>query len=439
MALAQSRIVLTVSDYAATEVCRTLGVRRDRIRVAVEAAASVYQPSDSCDDVVAAARRAGVPDGRRWFAYVGGFNPHKHVDAIVRAHAELMRDLADPPYLVLVGALDDDPFFGSQQRIRDEIARCGTTDQVKWAGYVPDDELRHLHSGALALVMPSESEGFGLPAVEAAACGIPVIATRESPLPQLLEGGGIFVAPRDEIALSSAMRRLATDEPYRREARGDRTRPCARPELGGERTSRTRRAGGGGCMTAPLRFCMFSTFYPPYSYGGDGITLQRLCRALVRAGHEVTVVHDADAYLSLGYPPPGDVRPDDGVEVVTLRSSLGLASVLLTHQFGRPVVHGAQIEALLSRGNFDVVHFHNVSLVGGPGLFALARRLGDRVHGARTLARLPDARPVAPSHESGAPAANAFDARSTTAVRRSSGETRACSSGRCRMSTRSSR
>jgi glycosyltransferase involved in cell wall biosynthesis len=217
MALAQSRIVLTVSDYAAAEVCRTLGVKRDRIRVAVEAAASVYRPSESCDDIVAAARRVGVPDGRRWFGYVGGFNPHKHVDAIVRAHAELTRDLADPPYLVLVGALDDDPFFGSQQRIRDEIARCGTTDYVKWAGYVPDDELRHLHSGALALVMPSESEGFGLPAVEAAACGVPVIATRESPLPQLLEGGGIFVAPRDEIALGSAMRRLATDEPYRRE------------------------------------------------------------------------------------------------------------------------------------------------------------------------------------------------------------------------------
>ena len=52
-------------------------------------------------------------------------------------------------------------------------------------------------------------------------------------------------------------------------------------------------------MTGALRFCMFSTFYPPYSYGGDGITLQRLCRALVRAGHEVTVVHDADSYTSL--------------------------------------------------------------------------------------------------------------------------------------------
>ena len=216
MALAQSRIVLTVSDYAAAQVSKTLGVHRDRIRVAVEAAAPIYQPSESRSDVVGAARRAGVPDGRRWFAYVGGFNPHKRVDTIVRAHASLVRDVPDPPVLVLVGALEDDPFFGSQQRIRDEIARCGLAEHVRWAGFVPDDELRHLLSGALALVLPSESEGFGLPAVEAAACGVPVIATRESPLPQLLEGGGIFVDPGDEAALGSAMRRLATDEPYRR-------------------------------------------------------------------------------------------------------------------------------------------------------------------------------------------------------------------------------
>lgn len=216
MALAQSRILLTVSDYAAAQVSRALGVRRDRIRVAVEAAAPIYRPSESADDVMASARQAGVPDGRRWFAYVGGFNPHKHVDAIVRAHAVLVRDVADPPVLVLVGAVDDDPFFGSQDRIRDEITRCGTADHIRWAGYVPDDELRHLLSGALALVLPSQSEGFGLPAVEAAACGAPVIATTESPLPQLLEGGGIFVAPGDDAALGTAMRRLATDEPHRR-------------------------------------------------------------------------------------------------------------------------------------------------------------------------------------------------------------------------------
>lgn len=124
---------------------------------------------------------------------------------------------------------------------------------------------------------------------------------------------------------------------------------------------------------SPLRFCMITTFYPPYSYGGDGITVRRLARALARAGHDVTVVHDADAFRSLGHPEPTAPAPDDGVEVVTLRSAMGTLSALLTHQFGRPVVHGAEIQALLARGRFDVIHFHNVSLVGGPGLFALGR------------------------------------------------------------------
>lgn len=126
-------------------------------------------------------------------------------------------------------------------------------------------------------------------------------------------------------------------------------------------------------MSGPLRFCMFSTYYPPYSYGGDGITLQRLSRALVRAGHEVTVVHDADAYTALGHPEPDALPADDGVEVITLRSALGMVSLLLTYELGRPVVHGGEIRDLLARRQFDVVHFHNVSLVGGPGLFALAR------------------------------------------------------------------
>ena len=123
--------------------------------------------------------------------------------------------LAELEQAVLLATLRLDG-VGYGLSIRDEIARCGTSDHVRWAGYVPDDELRHLLSGSLALILPSESEGFGLPAVEAAACGVPVIATTESPLPQLLEGGGIFVSPGDETTLGAAMARLSTDEAYRR-------------------------------------------------------------------------------------------------------------------------------------------------------------------------------------------------------------------------------
>jgi len=106
---------------------------------------------------------------------------------------------------------------------------------------------------------------------------------------------------------------------------------------------------------------------------GNGHFPFLVLRAARQLGHEVTVVHDADSYTSLGYAAPAATALDDGVEVITLRSSLGALSVLLTHQFGRPVVHRAEIAALLAQRQFDVVHFHNVSLVGGPGLFALAR------------------------------------------------------------------
>jgi glycosyltransferase involved in cell wall biosynthesis len=121
-----------------------------------------------------------------------------------------------------------------------------------------------------------------------------------------------------------------------------------------------------------LRFRMVTTFYPPFNFGGDGIAIQRLARALVRRGHAVTVLHDADAYVSLAGREPEPSRIDDGVQVVGLRSSLGSISPLLTHQTGRPVIHGRRLSAFLDNGT-DVTFFHNVSLVGGPALLTRGR------------------------------------------------------------------
>lgn len=119
-----------------------------------------------------------------------------------------------------------------------------------------------------------------------------------------------------------------------------------------------------------LRFAFLTTFYPPFNFGGDGIGIQRLARGLVRDGHHVTVIHDADAYNALRQGDEPAPAPDPvGVEVVPLKSGLGALSPFLTQQFGRPVVNGPAIEKLLADGRFDVVNFHNVSLVGGPGLF----------------------------------------------------------------------
>jgi glycosyltransferase involved in cell wall biosynthesis len=218
LALAQSRLILTVSDFAASEIKTVLKVDPSRIRVAVEAPAQVYGVPNDADEVRAESVRLGLPPGARWFMYVGGFNPHKNIDTLVKAHAELARrGGGDAPHLILVGPTGGDVFHGNLEQIRQIIAAEGTAPLVHWPGFIPDERLRLLHAGALALVLPSACEGFGLPAVEAAACGAPVIATTESPLPQLLDGGGIFVRPGDLDGLVAAFEKMTHDETARRE------------------------------------------------------------------------------------------------------------------------------------------------------------------------------------------------------------------------------
>lgn len=126
---------------------------------------------------------------------------------------------------------------------------------------------------------------------------------------------------------------------------------------------------------SPLRFLMVTTFYPPYNFGGDGIGIQRLSRGLVKRGHHVTVLHDADAYrlLNPGADPAAPPHDDDeGVEVIRLQSRAPILSALLTQQLGRPVINGHRIREIVESGQYDVVNFHNVSLIGGPGLFRYA-------------------------------------------------------------------
>ena len=118
-----------------------------------------------------------------------------------------------------------------------------------------------------------------------------------------------------------------------------------------------------------LKILMFTTFYPPYSFGGDAVGVQRMAQALANRGHQITVVHDEDAYLSLGGKPSED-KAADGVTRIGLRSKIGLASNFLTQQTGRPVVHGAKIQKIIDDISPDIIWHNNASLVGGPGLLA---------------------------------------------------------------------
>lgn len=114
---------------------------------------------------------------------------------------------------------------------------------------------------------------------------------------------------------------------------------------------------------------MITTFYPPYHFGGDGNYVRMLAHILVGMGHTVDIIHDIDAYRVLSTNPnPEPIDEPDGLTVHRLRSAVPAISCLATQQFGRPLVHGKRIRKILDAGNYDVIHYHNISLVGGPGI-----------------------------------------------------------------------
>ncbi len=115
----------------------------------------------------------------------------------------------------------------------------------------------------------------------------------------------------------------------------------------------------------PLKFCHISTFYPPWSFGGDALYLYRLANALARDGHEVHVIHCLDSYHALKQRPPADPFPNEtGVTLHSLRRGWGMLSPLLSQQTGRPWLKGNSIRRILASQDFDVLHFHNISLFG---------------------------------------------------------------------------
>ena len=125
-----------------------------------------------------------------------------------------------------------------------------------------------------------------------------------------------------------------------------------------------------------LHFLLVTTFYPPYHFGGDALYVRQLAHVLAAKGHSVDVVHSIDAYTSLNSGPlPASVAEPSDVRVIGLQSSIPTLSCLLTHQSGRPVWFRRQLQALFNRQKYDVIHYHNISLVGGPDILRMGQAI----------------------------------------------------------------
>lgn len=121
-----------------------------------------------------------------------------------------------------------------------------------------------------------------------------------------------------------------------------------------------------------MKFCMITTFFGPHSFGGDAAYVDRLCQALCRRGHEVHVFYCVDAFNAVrGDHPLRSYTPTPGLHLHPLESGAGTLSPLATQATGRPFFKASALREVLDADDLDVVHFHNISLVGGPGVLGL--------------------------------------------------------------------
>lgn len=213
LAQRSARHIATVSEAAREEIVRYLHIPRDEISVILEAADARFHPITDEKELQAARKSVGLPLNRRLLLYLGGLAPHKNLVGLLEGYAtavyrdERVNDLD----LVLAGDPKGDGFHSNAEELHALVATHGLTGRVHFPGFVPDAILPALYSDALAVAMPAFSEGFGLPAAEAIACGTPVIATAGGAVAEVVGKAGLFFDPFDPGDISHAITQVAGD------------------------------------------------------------------------------------------------------------------------------------------------------------------------------------------------------------------------------------
>jgi glycosyltransferase involved in cell wall biosynthesis len=199
LALRTAHTILAISEATKRDLIKHFGVPADQIVVTPLAADPRFAPQTA--DRIAAARAAyHLPD--RYVLYLGSNKPHKNLVRLVTAFSNL-RSPTSNVHLVIAGSWDN--------RYPEAQQRAAGNARIHFLGPVREADLPALYSGATALAFVSEYEGFGLPPLEAMACGTPVIASNTSSLPEVIGDAGRLVDPQDVNAIAAALEQVLED------------------------------------------------------------------------------------------------------------------------------------------------------------------------------------------------------------------------------------
>jgi glycosyltransferase involved in cell wall biosynthesis len=202
--------VITSSDYSRRDIVKTYGIPLERTSVTPLAAAAHFSPVADESEIRRVREAYGIRG--RYVLAVGSIQPRKNLVRLLAAYAELRRTRAAEglPQLVLVGKRA----WLYRETLR-AVESYELHNFVTFTGYVSERDLPALYTGALCFVYPSYFEGFGLPPLEAMACGAPVVAGERTSLPEVVGEAGILVDPFDVRALAAAIGRIIDDAALR--------------------------------------------------------------------------------------------------------------------------------------------------------------------------------------------------------------------------------
>jgi len=209
-AVRRSTIVLTVSEASRADILRFYPeTDPERVRVVPNAIDDAILTEPSQEEMARVKERYQIQG--RFILYAGNIRPHKNLDRLIQAFGQLKpRAGFEDVKLIIIG--DEIQRYGSLRR---HVETSGVRQDVRFFGFVPDSTLASLYRLADVFAFPSLYEGFGLPPLEAMACGTPVVTSRLSSLPEVVDEAALLVDPYDVAEIADSLERLLTDDELR--------------------------------------------------------------------------------------------------------------------------------------------------------------------------------------------------------------------------------
>lgn len=192
--------LIAISEATKQDIIEYLKIQSEKVSVVYLAPKSDFYPKTS-DNIRALRKRISLPDC--YILYLGGYSPRKNMPFLIHSYCEL-RELRKTVKLVLAGSIIKEVGYS----LRDLLKDLDLRGDVVLAGHIPDSDLPVLYSGALCFVYPSLYEGFGLPVLEAMACGTPVVASRAGSLAEVVGDAALLIEPDDEVGLADIMKQV---------------------------------------------------------------------------------------------------------------------------------------------------------------------------------------------------------------------------------------